>query len=346
MIRAALIGYGYSGRTFHAPLLDAVEGLQLVAVVSTNPQLVHRDYPSLPMLTLDDLLADPSIDLAIVATPNAAHADIASRFLRAGKHVVVDKPFAISVEEAERVSATARDAGRIATIFHNRRWDADFLTLRALLAEGVFGRVTLFESRFDRYRPMVKDRWRERPGLGTGIWWDLGSHLVDQALQLFGEPEAVSGDLEVQRGSGATDFFHVVLRYGPMRAVLASSSLAVERGPRFTVLGAHATYVKFGLDSQESVLVSGTRPGASESWGVDRLEGVLTQSADDGPRRSAVRNRQGDYRTFYTRLVESIGRHVAPPVTTEEATSVVRILECAARSSDLRRELPLPGRKD
>jgi predicted dehydrogenase len=346
MIRAALIGYGYSSRTFHAPLLDAVEGLQLVAVVSRNQQLVHREHPSLPVLTLDDLLADPSIDLAIVATPNATHADIATRLLRAGKHVVVDKPFTISVEEAELVSATARGAGRIATIFHNRRWDADFLTLRALIAEGVFGPVTLFESRFDRYRPVVKDRWRERPGPGSGIWWDLGSHLVDQALQLFGEPDAVSGDLEVQRGSGATDFFHVVLRYGPMRAVLASSSLAVESGPRFAVLGTHATYVKFGLDSQESALAAGTRPGACESWGADSLEGVLTQSADDGPRRSAVRNRQGDYRAFYTSLVESIGRHMAPPVTTAEATSVVRILECAARSSDLRRELPPPRGND
>ena len=165
-------------------------------------------------------------------------------------------------------------------------------------------------------------------------------------MQLFGEPDAVSGDLDVQRGSGATDFFHVVLRDGPMRAVLAASSLAVESGPRFAVLGTHATYVKFGLDSQESALASGTRPGACESWGADSLEGLLTQSADDGPRRSAVRNRQGDYRAFYTSLVESIGRHMAPPVTTAEATSVVRILECAVRSSDLRCQLPRPRGKD
>jgi predicted dehydrogenase len=338
VIRVAVVGYGYSGRTFHAPLIDAVEGLQLAAVVCRTPELVRRERPGLSVVRLDDLVADSSIDLAIVATPNVSHADIASRLLRAGKHVVVDKPFTVSVEEAELVSATAREAGRVVTIFHNRRWDADFLTLRALIADGVFGRVMSFESRFDRYRPIVKDRWRERPGPGSGTWWDLGSHLVDQALQLFGEPDAVSADLEVQRGSGAADFFHVVLRYGPMRAILASSSLAVESGPRFTVLGTHATYVKFGLDSQEGALGSGARPEAHESWGVDPLEGVLTR-ADGDPRRSAVGNQQGDYRRFYARLVESIRGDLPPPVTTAEATSVVRILECAMRSSGLQREV-------
>jgi predicted dehydrogenase len=298
-IRVAIVGYGYAGRTFHAPLIEAVDGFTLCAIVSRDPVKVRKDRPDLRVISLGEALAGSNVDLVIVATPTSTHFEIAHRCLLAGKHVVVDKPVTVAVAEAETLRAAAEEANRIVTVFHNRRWDADFLTLRSLLAHDVLGPVSYFESRAERYRPVVKDRWRERAEPGSGTWYDLGSHLVDQTLQLFGEPDIVFGDLGVQRRSGATDFFHVLLRYGSMRAVLHGSSLAVVGGPRFHVLGMNASYVKHGIDVQEGALVSGQRPGQSDTWGCDPQRGVLTSLADGTPCAVEVPNVPGDYRAFY-----------------------------------------------
>jgi predicted dehydrogenase len=338
-IRVGLVGYGYAGRTFHAPLVDAVEGLELRAIVSSAADRVAQDRPGMPVVSLDDLAADPAIDLAIIAAPTDTHAALAVRLLRAGKHVVVDKPLAVSEQEARDISSATRESGRVATAFHNRRWDADFLTVQSLLAQGTLGSITCFESHFDRYRPVVQDRWRERGGPGSGTWLDLGAHLVDQALVLFGLPQAISGDLESQRFGAAIDYFHVTLRYGTMRVLLRGSSLAVAPGPRFSVLGTDATYVKYGLDTQEAALVSGQRPGAP-GWGHDPVPGTLTRPDGAGTQED-VANLPGDYRAFYIGLRDAITHGGDPPVTLDAASQVVRILECATESSNRRRELPL-----
>jgi predicted dehydrogenase len=340
-ICVALVGYGYAGRTFHAPLIEAVDGFTLCAIVSHDRAKVHKDRPDLPVVSLDDALADTNVDLLIVATPTATHFDIAHRVLLAGKHVVVDKPVTVTGAEAETLRAAAEDTNRIVTVFHNRRWDADFLTLRSLLARDVLGPVSYFESRAERYRPAVRDRWRERPGPGSGTWYDLGSHLVDQTLQLFGEPDAVCADLGVQRRSGATDFFHVLLRYGSMRAVLHGSSLAIAGGPRFHVLGMNASYVKYGIDVQEAALVSGERPGQSDSWGCDPQCGVLTRMTDNMPSAVDVLNVPGDYRAFYRDLRDAMSGIAPPPVTIIDAIATTNVIERAVRSAELRRELPM-----
>jgi len=340
-IRAAIVGYGYAARTFHVPLVEAVDGFTLCAIASRDPAKVRNDLPDLPVVPLEEALADSSVDLVIVATPTATHFDIARRALGAGKHVVVDKPVTVTAEDAEALAAAARAAGRIVTVFHNRRWDADFLTLRSLVASGALGSVSYFESRAERYRPVVRDRWRERVGPGSGTWYDLGSHLVDQTLQLFGEPDTIAGDLGVQRGAGATDFFHVILRHGSMRAVLHGSSLAVAGGPRFHVLGMHASYVKHGIDVQESALVSGLRPGRSGSWGRDPQPGVLTRMADGTPYAVDVPNVAGDYRAFYEGLRDALHGTAPPPVAIADAISTMRVIERAVRSAELGRTLPM-----
>ena len=215
MIRVGLIGYGYAGRTFHAPLIRATPGLELVAVSSSRPERVTADLPGIAVVpSADDLLATPSIDLVVIAAPSGVHAPLAAAALRAGKHVVVDKPIAPTLDEARATAMLAAGSDRVLAVFQNRRWDGDFLALRDLLSRGVLGEVSHFESHFDRYRPLVRDRWREQPGAGAGLWHDLGPHLVDQALQLFGLPDRVWGSLAAQRaGSQVDDWAHVVLEY-------------------------------------------------------------------------------------------------------------------------------------
>jgi predicted dehydrogenase len=341
-IHVALAGYGFAGRTFHAPLIRSVAGLRLHRIVSTDSPKVARDWPGIPVVTYDAALTDASVDLVVIATPHAVHAQMARRAIEAGKHVVVEKPMAVSDEEARALCALAARAGTVATVFHSRRWDADFLTLRAMLNERRLGRVVRFESRFDRYRPVVRDRWRERPGPGAGTWFDLGAHLVDQALQLFGEPQSMYAELASERlPSAATDFFHVRLHYENLGVVLESSSLAAEPGPRFRVLGTDGAYTKFGVDPQEDALRSRVRPATADAWGEDSRAGILTRMADGNAVTVEVPNTSGNYMAFYLGVRQAIRRAIsAPPVTFEEAARVVHALVLAERSARERRELP------
>jgi len=341
MFRVGLVGYGYSGRTFHAPLIDSVDGLALAAVVSSNRDKVHNDRPGCPVLSLAELTADPAIEVVVIATPNETHAPIARALLNAGKHVVVDKPFTTSVGEADELAAIAARQGRMLTVFHNRRWDGDFLTIRSLVADRTLGDIVEYESRAERYRPIVRDRWRERPGPGSGIWFDFGAHLVDQALQLFGQPDAIRADLAAQRGHGAIDFFHVVLRYETLRVVLRGSSLAVAGGPRFQIFGTAGSYVKFGWDTQEEALKKGERPGESLPWGQDPQSGMLAQPDGDGIKTIEVPNLPGDYRRFYEQLREALLTGTAPPVTIDETRNVMRLLEAGIASSASRCDVSL-----
>lgn len=339
-IRAALLGYGYAGKTFHAPLIAATPGWELACVASRRPEAVHADLPGTRVVA-DPMqaIADGAIDVVVVATPNAQHAPLAEAALRAGRHVVVDKPFTLDLAQARQLRAIARDAGRLVSVFHNRRWDSDFLGVRALIDSGRLGEVVHFESHFDRYRPQVRDRWRERAEDGGGIWFDLGPHLVDQALQLFGLPLEVSADIAALRpGAQADDWAHVVLRYERLRVILHASMLVAGGGARFTVHGTAGSAVKAGLDRQEAQLLAGMRPGAP-GWGVD--DEPLRLFAGDGAVQD-IAAPAGDQRAYYAGLRDAIRDGTPAPVTDAQALAVMAVIEAGLASSRTRRAAALP----
>ncbi|WP_407692383.1 oxidoreductase [Raoultella terrigena] len=227
-IRVAIIGYGYASKTFHAPLISGTPGMTLAAVSSSDEGKVRIDWPAVSVVAEPrQLLDDPNIDLIVIPTPNDTHFPLAKAALEAGKHVVVDKPFTVTLSQARELDAVARSRGRLLSVFHNRRWDSDFLTVKSLINEGLLGEVCYFESHFDRYRPRIRDRWRERGGPGSGIWFDLGPHLLDQAICLFGLPVSMTVDLaQLRPGAQSTDYFHAVLVYPQRRVILHATLLA------------------------------------------------------------------------------------------------------------------------
>jgi len=341
MIRVALVGYGYSGRTFHAPLMRATPGLELAVVVSSRPERVRADLRDVPILSsLEDACASPSVELVVIATPNDSHASIAATALRAGKHVVVDKPFTVTLEEARQLTALALDNGRVLSIFHSRRWDGDFLAVRSVVKDGVLGEISHFESHFDRYRPVVRDRWRERAGVGAGLWYDLGPHLVDQALQLFGLPERVAASVAAQRpGAQSDDWAHAILEYSRLRVVLHASVLVAASTPRFAVHGHGGSWIKYGVDAQERQLVAALAPGDPAAPAIaERAE--LIEGETGATRETPIP--RGDYGQFYLQLVDAIGGSGPNPVPPEEALRVVAVVETAIRSAAEGRALALP----
>jgi scyllo-inositol 2-dehydrogenase (NADP+) len=320
------MGYGLSGATFHAPLLAVDPAFTLSAIATRNAGAVASAWPDARVVSVEAMLADPELDLIIVATPNDSHGPLAERALRAGKHVVVEKPFTLDSAEAARLGALARERGRCLAVFHNRRWDGDFLTVCQLVEQGRLGKLYSFESHFDRYRPQVKKRWKEEEGPGGGTLWDLGAHLVDQALQLFGMPDSVSADLGKQRpGAQAVDWFHLVLRYGEMRVILRSGSVVHEPWPRFVLQGEADAYIKYGLDPQEEQLKAGLRPGMA-GWGAEPEErhGRLSRSG-------SVPTVPGAYEAFYRQLATAMAGEGPVPVTAESAGQVIQVLEAALR---------------
>jgi len=336
-IRVGLIGYGFSGATFQAPLIKRVAGMRLAMVNSSNPDLVRRAFPGMAVVAQPiELIESDEIDLVVIASTNTTHYPLAKQALLAGKHVVVEKPFTVTVQEAAELVDLAEQRRRVLSVFHNRRWDNDFLTLRQTLDSGLLGEVMTFESHFDRYRPMVRQRWREQDLPGSGMLYDLGSHLIDQALTLFGSPDTVQCDLGIQRHGGmADDFFHLVLRYGARRVILHSSMMAHHPGPRFLVHGEHGTFTKFGLDPQEAQLLAGMDP-SSPGWGVEAPDqhGMLSFSKGGLTFNGAVASMPGAYQRYYESMVAAITTGARAPVTGTEALAVIRVIGLALMSSE------------
>ena len=289
--------------------------------------------------TLEEALADPAVGLVVIATPNALHAPQATAALEAGKAVVIDKPFALDLAEARGVAELAGARGLFLSVFHNRRWDADFLALKAELDGGRLGRVHAFESHFDRFRPEVRDRWREGDGPGGGVWHDLGPHLIDQALVLFGRPLGVSCELAVLREGGrAVDWAHAVLRYADKRVVLHADMTTAAPGPRFAVHGSRASWITFGLDAQEDQLKAGL-PVGGPGWGVDPSPGVRVDGATGG--RDVVAGPPGDYRAYYDGVAAALTQAGPNPVPPAEAVAVMEVLEAGIESDRRRAEVAL-----
>ncbi|WP_290869633.1 oxidoreductase [Aquabacterium sp.] len=338
-LQVGIVGHGFATTTFHAPLVQSVPGLRLAAMASRKPEDVRAAWPGIDALpTPEALFAREDIDLVVIPTPNDSHHPLALAALRAGKHVVVDKPFTLDVAQADELVAEAERRGRMLSVFHNRRWDADFLTVQALVQAGTLGRLAHVESHFDRYRPQVRARWREGAGPGSGLWFDLGPHLLDQTLQLFGMPHRIGLELAAHRdGALADDWFHAVLAYedGPhagLRVVLHGSALVAECGPRFALHGTQGSYVKFGLDPQEDQLKAGLRPG-QPGWGLDTRHGTLTTARGDALHTVVHPTLPGDQSCYYATLRDAILHGGKVPVAASEARDVMRLIEAGQRSA-------------
>ena len=340
-IQVGLVGFGIAGRCFHAPVIRAVPGLRLSAILQRSGNTAAEVYPDVRVVpTVEDLLALDEVGLVVVATPNTTHAGIARRCLEAGRHVVIDKPFAPTASDAAPLIELARQTGRLLSVYHNRRWDGDFLTVQRLLADGACGRPVMFESHFDRYRLGLRPGvWRERAEPGSGVLFDLGSHLVDQAVALFGLPEAVTADVRLEReGAVVDDAFEVMLHYPRMRALLRGTMLACEPGPRFVLHGTNGTYVKRHVDPQEERLKAGETAGGA-GWGQEPSDrwGTLTRCSGGDAVRELVATAAGDYRGYYENIRDVIHGRATLAVTPQQALEVVRLLELAQESSRQRR---------
>ncbi|MGR8010333.1 Gfo/Idh/MocA family oxidoreductase [Streptomyces hypolithicus] len=347
-LRVGLVGYGLAGSVFHAPLIAATDGLVLDTVVTSNPERRERaraEFPGVRFAASPDELwgarAD-ELDLIVIASPNKTHVPLATAALNAGLPVVVDKPVAGTAADARELAALAAGRGLTLSVFQNRRWDNDFLTLKHLIDAGELGDVQRFESRFERWRPQPKGGWRESgdPAEIGGLLYDLGSHVVDQALVLFGPATRVYAESDVRRpGAEADDdTFIAITHVGGVRSHLYVSATTAQLGPRFRVLGSRAGYVKYGLDPQEAALREGRRPaaGADGNWGEEPEAAWGRLGAGESPLTgggSPVPTLPGAYPAYYAAVATAVREGTAPPVTAEQAAATLDVLEAARRSA-------------
>jgi scyllo-inositol 2-dehydrogenase (NADP+) len=345
MIEVGLVGFGLAGRAFHAPVIRAVPGLHLDAIVQRSGTEAAEKYPDVRIVrSLDELLSIREICMVVIATPNETHYPFARQCLEAGRDVVVDKPFTTTLEEAVSLVQLAKSANRLLTVYQNRRYDGDFQAIRQLVAVGTLGRIVRFETTYDRFRPHLKPgAWRETSRPGSGILFDIAPHLIDHAFVLFGLPEAVTADVRAERENAvADDAFDITLHYpNGMRAVLRSSILAAAPRPRFVLLGTQGSFVKQSFDPQEMNLRRGYIP-EGKSWGYEAEEnwGVLTVPAGDSFEQRRIPSATCDYRDYYSNVRDAILGRAALAVTPEYALDVMRALELARESSQKRCTIP------
>jgi predicted dehydrogenase len=344
MVRVGVAGFGMGGRVFHCPLISSVEGLELAGVLERNSNKAAERYPGIiTYRSLEAMLADRSLDLFVVTTPSGTHFEVARQILEAGKHVVVDKPMAIRSEQIAELIHLAAARNVLLAAFHNRRWDSDFQTVQRLLQEDALGRLVSFESRFDRWRPKKPtDRlWKEDTGQGGGVMHDLGTHIGDQALSLFGKPESIFADVRCERPwATANDAFTIRLRYADFMVILGANSLSLPAGPRFHLRGTKGNYWKYGMDPQEAALNRITRI-EDAAWGREPEEewGTLHLDAGCNTVTHRVEPATGDFRLYYAGMRDAVLGKCSVPVAAVDAWRVARLLEWAVESSEQRREI-------
>ena len=338
-IKVGLLGFGLGGSTFHASLIAEEPCLSLTAVATSRTDDVRKRFPHVAVYDSPArVIADPSVDLVIVATPDPTHEPLARLALEAGKHVVVEKPMAMSAAEGAALVALSRERGRMLTVFHNRRWDGDFKTVREIVNSRRLGDIQFAALTWDRFRPEVSQAWREQSQDPWGALMNLGPHLVDQALLLFGQPHAITGDLIAQRpGARSPDFFALTLHYGVARVLLSASTIVLDPRPRFALHGTQGSFVKHGIDPQESSLRAGVTYG-SPGFGQDseHLHGVLT-IMNAPPER--IPTQPGDWRPFYAGVVAAIAGGAPPPVDPMDAVAGLELIELGRRSAEEGRTL-------
>ncbi|MBL4598414.1 MAG: Gfo/Idh/MocA family oxidoreductase [Rhizobiaceae bacterium] len=334
-LRVGIVGYGFAGKVFHAPLLKPA-GVELAAISSSDPTKVHADFPDLKVhANIQELCADTNIDLVVLASPASFHAEQALEVLAAGKHVVVDKPFAASVDEVDAIIAAAKKAGRIVTCFQNRRWDSDFLTLRQLIESGELGEINSYRAHFEFSRPNVGSVWQETATPAVGIHYDLGHHLIDQMLVLFGLPDWIEGDILTQReNSQIKDVFHARMAKGNTRIDLFAAYYVPDSTTRYAIHGTKASYMKSFMDCQEDQLIAGLT-AADDTYGKEPQErwATVTTHDDDNPATRQVPSIPGSYHQFYIELQKAITNGTPVPVPVEETRNTLRVIEAMMESS-------------
>lgn len=339
-LNVGLVGYGLGGRVFHAPFIVNVPGLRLYKVRETKPQNIEHlkdTYGDIQVVSdADEILDDENIQLVVITTPNTYHYELASKALKSGKHVVVDKPFTITSEEADRLIELAREHNRVLSVFQNRRWDSDFKTVKKVIDSKLLGEVVDYEAHYDRFRPDFSDNWREKDIAGSGMLYDLGSHLIDQALYLFGVPNQIFADLQIQRQGGeVVDSFEIILGYPRLKVTLKSGILVKEKGPHFTVHGTTGSFVKYGLDVQEEDLIMGKLPAKTKEWGrePENLWGKINTRINGLNLIGNIESEHGDYTEYYRNVCNAISGIEELVVTPLQARNTIRVIELAEMSN-------------
>lgn len=343
VLNVGLVGYGFAGRAFHAPVITSVPGLKLAKVVERRSNASQERYPWVEIVRdTASLYADESIDLVVVATPSTNHYEVAKEALLANKHVVIEKPFTTTTEEADALIKLANERGRVLSVYHNRRWDGDFMTIQGILRQNLLGKVVEFEAHWDRFNPIASlHGWRETNELGSGVVYDLCVHFIDQACCFFGLPRTITAYIGVQREGGvADDYFDVTLGYEGMKAILKSSKIVREIGPRYRIHGTKGSFVKYGLDPQEDALKAGLTP-SSHNWGVESREhwGTLNTQVEGLHFVGEVETLPGNYAKFYQNIYDAIAHEKELVVKPQEARNAIRIIELVKESSALKRTL-------
>ncbi len=346
-IKVGLIGFGAGGQTFHAPILTMVKGLQLAKIRAVKPEQVavaQSKYPTASIVsTSDEICNDENIELVVITTPNTSHYSLTMQALQAGKNVVVDKPFTINTKDADELIAEAEKRNLVLSVYHSRRFDSDFYTVQKIIKNDLLGSLVEMESRYDRFRNFLKpNSWREEDAPGSGILYDLGSHLIDQAQALFGLPDTVSADLIVQRKSGkAIDNFEVILHYPGIKVSLKAGMLVREPLPRFILSGNNGSFVKYGLDVQEEALKAGYTSSTKSNWGIEPPEiwGTVNTEINGQHFVGKIESEKGDYTAFYQNIYNTIIVKEKLIVTSLQARNNIRTIELAIQSQQEKRTI-------
>ena len=340
-----LASYGMSGQVFHAPLLHIHPGFEIISILERSKNLSVSRYPDAQVVrNYEELLGDDRIGLIIVNTPDPLHYDMARQALLAGKHVVTEKPFVQDSARGQELVELAVKQGRLLSVFQNRRWDGDFLTIRKILDEGLLGRLVEYEAHFDRFRNLIQENtWKEDSASGAGILFNLGAHLIDQAIVLFGKPEHVYADIRVLRSGGQLDdAFTLLMGYPGIKVTLKASYLVKEPGPRYYLHGTEGSYLKYGIDPQEEALKNGEWP-LGDDWGreSERDWGLLNTEAGGKQFRGKYKTLSGRYGSYYENIHRSITKGTEPAVTAGQANLVIRVIEAARESNETGRRIPV-----
>lgn len=339
-IKTALCSYGMSGKVFHGPLLRANPHFEVSHILERTKSLSKQDFPNAHIIrTFDELLAQDELELVVVNTPSPLHYEMAKASLEAGKHVVIEKPFAVTTKQCDELIALSKSKQLHLSVYHNRRWDCDFKLIQKLIEENKFGTIHQYEVHFDRFRPELSPKvWKESNALGGGILYDLGSHLIDQALALFGTPKEVSAHLLQQRpATVTTDGFDINLRYDTTQVWLRASSYVMSPGPRIQIHGEKGSLLKYGDDPQEKQLISGMRPNDS---GYGQSESPLKATYTNASETTNITPPKGSYEDFYKNIQEVIRNNTPPLVSTKSSRNVIRIIELAQMSHDQKKVIP------